>query len=172
MTRFIIALFIAASAYAEDAPKKHSGVTLEDSSSSKIDNIRVDIADPGALVGDGFNPPVKSLGRPTDVDSSALNPKGLNLVGETKEAPSKTSDFSFGVSAGGANGLMKTQVSDTSNVVESLTLPDGTVKKNPMKESGGLLLKTDLANLATGKVSNINLRDGTPLGKPTSPQAG
>lgn len=182
MTRVSITLWAilltAPAVSAEEAGKAHTGVKLEDSSFSNIDNIRVDIVDPGALMSsggsDGFQPVVKTIRRPVDSEA-ILNPKGLNVVGESKGESSssgKSGDFNFGVSAGGADGLMKTSINNNSNVVESLTLPDGTVKKNPQKESGGPLLKTDLANLATGKVSNINLRDGTPLGKPSSPQAG
>lgn len=177
MTRLIILLALcwlpASDVFGDDPPKQHSGVELSDSDFSSIKNISVHITSPDALTTDtsgGYTATVTSMGRPT-VPGPSLNPFNLNVGGEDKKGAAATSEVKFGVSAGGKDGLMQTQV-DSGDVVQSLTLPDGSKKNGPVKDNGQPLRKTDLANLATGRVKNINLMDGTPLGSPSCPQGG
>ncbi len=176
MTRLIIlALVAAVSLQAEEEGKRHTGVIESDSEieGTTIKNRTVKFVDPGGLVNDGggYTAPVISAGRP--VDTRALNPLNLDVGGKqlksTESSTSGAKDFAFGVSNGGADGLMKTTIEDNSNVVKQLTLPNGTTKYNPIKENGQPLSKTDLAGVIAGKPPSINLQDGTTIGKPQGP---
>ncbi len=165
-------LFVATTtpALGEATGESHSKVTLGESNieGTSISNITVQISDPGSVLSNGYTPAVTSLGRP-ETPAPVLNPYNVNLGGEEKK--SSTTEVKFGVSVGGKDGLMTSNVG-SGDIVESVTLPDGTTIKNPRKENGLPLTKAEFANLARGNPKSIGLSNGTTLGTPSCPQGG
>ncbi len=167
MTRLIILLLVSSLTSAADKQKPAHQSVIKDP--------EIKFVDPGDLVNDnaeGDKTPVVRVGKS---DPLNLNPKKVDVGGkgiDVPPTPVTSQEFKFGVSAGGKDGLMQTNVDNGTNVVSQLTLPNGNPKNNPQKADGSPLLKSDLANLATGAVPSILLNDGTELGKPSKQQPG